>query len=83
MRETIFSVQIFDDKIKNITIAKEFNEMTRAGKRKNMCMEAYKIWARMMLKQIIKPGFFIMVSGNNNNINACIYFLHIFIHISL
>lgn len=45
-------------------IAKDFNDMTRSGGRKDMSEEAYKIWARSILKKVIKPDFYSMVASN-------------------
>ena len=45
-------------------IAKDFNDMTKSGGRKDMSDEAYKIWARTVLKKIIKPVFYSMVASN-------------------
>ena len=57
--EQLVSSKVFEDKL-NGDFAKDFNEMTRKGLRKNMAGEFYRIWARSILKQIIKPEFFIL-----------------------
>ena len=57
--EQLASSKVFEDKL-NGDFAKEFNEMTRRGLRKDMSGEFYRIWARSILKQIIKPEFFIL-----------------------
>ena len=41
-------------------IAKELNEMTRKGQRKNMADEFFNIWFRQILKQIIKPERYVL-----------------------
>ena len=48
-------------------IARDFNEMTRTGKRNCMADEFFNIWFRSILKQIIKPERFILVSENLND----------------
>ena len=45
-------------------VAANFNKMTKEGARRDMSKEAFSIWARKMLKGIIRPEFFIMVSSN-------------------
>ena len=45
-------------------IAKDFNDLTKCGARKDMSEEAYKIWARTVLKKVIKPEFYSMVASN-------------------
>ena len=57
--EQLASSKLFDDNL-NGTFAKEFNEMTRKGLRKNMAGEFYRIWARSILKLLIKPEFYIL-----------------------
>ena len=47
-----------------MAIAKDFNEHTAKGNRIDMSDAAYKIWARTVLKKIIDPKYFIMVSQN-------------------
>ena len=41
-------------------IARDFNEMTRKGQRKNMADEFFNIWFRQILKQIIKPERYVL-----------------------
>ena len=55
---------LFGDKIKSKEEAKEFNEKTRRGDRKDMGKEAYKIWCRNILKKIVNPNFYINVASN-------------------
>ena len=55
---------LFGDKIKSLDIAREFNEKTRRGDRKDMGKEAYKIWCRNILKKITEPSFYISVASN-------------------
>ena len=57
--EQIASSKIFEDKLVG-NFAKDFNEMTRRGIRKDMSGEFYRIWARSILKRIIKPEFFVL-----------------------
>ena len=57
--EQLASSRIFVDKLTG-NFAKEFNEMTRRGIRKDMSGEFYRIWARSVLKILIKPKFFIL-----------------------
>lgn len=49
-------------------IASLFSQMTKDKKRKDMGLEAFRIWARMFLKKVIKPEYFIMVSINISEI---------------
>ena len=44
--------------------AKDFNDHTNMGNRKDMCDSAFKIWARTFLKKIIAPEYYILVSAN-------------------
>ena len=57
--EQLASSKIFADKLTG-NFAKDFNEMTKNGLRKDMSGEFYRIWARSVLKIIIKPEFFIL-----------------------
>ena len=57
--EQLASSKIFVDKLTG-NFAKEFNEMTKNGLRKDMSGEFYRIWARSILKLIIKPEFYIL-----------------------
>ena len=57
--EQLASSKLFEDKLVG-NFAKDFNEMTRRGLRKNMAGEFYRIWARSILKMIIKPEFYIL-----------------------
>ena len=59
-------------------IAKDFNDLTRSGNRKDMGLEAYKIWVRSVLKKIIKPEYFIMVSANCDKLGTDSASRHIF-----
>ena len=59
-------------------MAKDFNEYTRNGYRKDMGLEAYKIWARSILKKIIKPDYFIMVSLNFDKLGTDSGSRHVF-----
>lgn len=45
-------------------VAADFNKRTKEGARRDMSKEAFSTWARKMLKGMIKPEFFIMVSSN-------------------
>lgn len=53
----------FVNNSKSDDIAKDFNEMTRTGKRNCMAEEFFNIWFRSILKQIIKPERFILGKG--------------------
>ena len=50
----LLSQKLFKDKINEMEVAKEFTRMTKDGKRKDMGLELYKIWARSFLKKVIK-----------------------------
>ena len=63
----ILTEDIFGDKIKTLDVAKDFNEMTKSGKRQDTGLAAYQIWARSILKKIIKPEFYILVAGFDRN----------------
>ena len=52
--EQILASRIFGGQMKE-NFAKEFNDLTKEGKRKCMANEYFYIWARSVLKQIIKP----------------------------
>ena len=55
---------MFEDKINSMKEASLFALLTKTKKRKDMGIEAFKIWARIFLKKIIKPEFYIMVAIN-------------------
>ena len=55
--------ELFSDKIKKLKIASEFNNLIRIGHRKDTGVEAYKIWARMFLKMVIKDEYYIYVAS--------------------
>ena len=44
--------------------AASFNQMTYDKKRKDMGLEAFRIWIRMFLKKVIKPEYYILVCLN-------------------
>ena len=50
----LLSQKLFKDKITEMEVAKDFAKMTKDGKRKDMGLELYKIWARSFLKKVIK-----------------------------
>ena len=51
-------------------MAREFTRLTYEGSRKNMSHEAYKIWARRILKKILRPECFIVVAANLSNLEV-------------
>ena len=56
--------ELFKDKIKDLKIASDFNDLTKKGERKDMSAELFKIWARWILKKVIKKEYFMMASIN-------------------
>ena len=63
-RQTYDLKKMFEDKIHSMEVATLLTQMTKSKKRKNMGHEAFKIWARKFLKQIIRPEYYIMVATN-------------------
>jgi len=55
---------MFYDRIRKIDFAAKFNKSTFEGNRKDMGKEALRTWMRKVLKGIVKPEFFIMISAN-------------------
>ena len=55
---------MFDDKIHTMEIATLFTQLTKDKKRRNMGLECFRIWARMFLKKVIKPEYYILVATN-------------------
>ena len=51
-------------------MAREFTRLTYEGNRKNMSHEAYKIWARRILKKILRPECFIIAATNISNMEV-------------
>ena len=58
---------LFADPIRQKELAKDFNSMTMKGERRDMSVVLYQNWARAILKKLIKPELFILVSGNGQN----------------
>ena len=76
----LLTEDIFGDKIKDMKMAESFNEMTRKGQRQDTGLAAYKLWGRGLLMKMIRPEFFICVSGiqvqinsETKNIKTCIF----------
>ena len=49
-------------------VAAAFNKMTQEKKRKDMGAEAFRIWFRKFLKQLLKPEYYILVASNLSDI---------------
>ena len=45
-------------------VAAAFNRMTREKKRKDMGLEAFRIWIRAFLKKLLKPEYYILAASN-------------------
>ena len=56
--------KLFDDKIKRMDVAAAFNKMTQEKKRKDMGLEAFRIWIRLFLKKLVKPEYYILAASN-------------------
>lgn len=57
-------LKLFDDKIKRMDVAASFNKMTIDKKRKDMGIEAFRIWIRIFLKKLVKPEYYILAASN-------------------
>ena len=45
-------------------VADAFNRMTREKKRKDMGLEAFRIWIRAFLKKLLKTEYYILAASN-------------------
>ena len=64
--------KIFEDKIMLLKRkeARDFAKMTKEKKRKDMSMEAYKMWARSMIKMIFKQEFTVIIMANFDKLDT-------------
>ena len=47
-----------------MNVAATFNRMTREKKRKDMGLEAFRIWIRTFLKKLLKTEYYILAASN-------------------